>query len=61
LIKTGPDRFAQTLGSGVWLLVAVLLGGQIGSVLALRILPERLIRWLTAALTLWAGSQLLLK
>lgn len=61
LIKAGPDRFAQTLGSGVWLLVAVVVGGQIGSVLALRILPERIIRWLTAALTLWAGSQLLLK
>ena len=61
LIKAGPDRFAQTLASGVWLLVAVVIGGQIGSVLALRLLPEQVIRWLTAALTLWAGGQLLLK
>ena len=33
---------------------------QLGSLLALRILPERVIRWLTAALTIWAGSRLLL-
>ena len=61
LIKAGPGRFVQTLDSGIWLLVAVVIGGQIGSVLALRLLPERVIRWLTAALTLWAGGQLLLK
>jgi uncharacterized membrane protein YfcA len=61
LIKAGPERFVQTLGSGAWLLFAVLVGGQIGSMLALRILPERLIRWLTSAFTLWAGTQLLLK
>jgi uncharacterized membrane protein YfcA len=41
--------------------VAVLIGGQLGSLLALRVLPERVIRWLTAALTIWAGSQLLLR
>ncbi len=61
LIKAGPERFGQTLSSGVLLLLAVVIGGQIGSVLALRILPERIIRWLTAALTIWAGSQLLLR
>ena len=61
LTKAGPERFVETLSSGVWLLVAVVIGGQIGSVAALRILPERVIRWLTAALTIWAGSQLLLK
>ena len=61
LIKSGPGRFVQTLDSGIWLLVAVVIGGQIGSLLALRLLPERVIRWLTAALTIWAGSQLLLK
>lgn len=43
------------------LLIAVVVGGQIGSLLALRLLPERVIRWLTAALTIWAGSQLLWK
>lgn len=61
LIKTGAGRFVQTLDSGIWLLVAVVIGGQIGSLLALRLLPEKVIRWLTAALTLWAGGQLLLK
>ena len=61
LLKSGPERFGETLASGMWLLVAVVLGGQLGSVLALRILPEKVIRWLTAALTIWAGSQLLLR
>ena len=61
LTKAGPERFVETLSYGIWLLVAVVIGGQLGSVLALRILPERVIRWLTAALTIWAGSQLLLK
>ena len=61
LLKAGPERFGETLASGVLLLIAVVIGGQIGSVLSLRILPERVIRWLTAALTLWAGGQLLLK
>ena len=61
LLKAGPERFGETLASGVLLLIAVVIGGQIGSVLSLRILPERVIRWLTAALTIWAGSQLLLR
>jgi uncharacterized protein len=61
LLKNGPERFGDVLTSGVWLLVAVVIGGQIGSQLALRWLPERVIRWLTAALTIWAGTQLLLK
>jgi uncharacterized membrane protein YfcA len=61
LLKAGPERFGEALGSGVPLLVAVLIGGQLGSLLALRVLPERVIRWLTAALTIWAGSQLLLR
>lgn len=61
LLKNGPERFAEAMGSGAMLLIAVLIGGQLGSHLALRILPERVIRWLTAALTIWAGSQLLLK
>lgn len=59
--KNGPQRFAEALGGGLPLLLAVLVGGQIGSLLAQRLLPERVIRWLTAALTVWAGSQLLLR
>ncbi len=59
--KNGPQRFAEALGGGLPLLLAVLVGGQIGSLLAQRLLPEKVIRWLTAALTIWAGSQLLLR
>jgi uncharacterized membrane protein YfcA len=57
--KNGPDRFGTALSGAVPLLIAVVVGGQLGSMLALRILPERVIRWLTAALTIWAGSRLL--
>ena len=60
LAKTGPDRFTEALSGGLPLLIAVVLGGQLGSLMALRLLPERMIRWLTAALTIWAGSRLLL-
>jgi uncharacterized membrane protein YfcA len=59
LAKNGPERFAEALGGALPLLIAVVLGGQLGSVLALRFLPERLIRWLTAALTIYAGGRLL--
>ncbi len=60
LIKNGPERFSFALYGALPLLIAVVLGGQIGSLLALRFLPERVIRWLTAALTIWAGSRLLI-
>lgn len=59
--KAGPERFAEALAGALPLLIAVVLGGYLGSLLALRFLPERVIRWLTAALTIWAGSQLLLR
>lgn len=60
LAKAGPGRFTEALSGGLPLLIAVILGGQLGSLMALRWLPERMIRWLTAALTIWAGSRLLL-
>ena len=60
LLKGGPGRFVAALADGLPLLLAVVIGGQIGSLLALRLLPERTIRWVTAALTIWAGSRLLL-
>ena len=60
LAKHGAGRFGEALSGTLPLLIAVVLGGQIGSLLVLRWLPERLIRWLTAALTIWAGSRLLL-
>lgn len=60
LVKNGPEQFSEALTPTLPLLIAVILGGQLGSLLALRWLPERAIRWLTAALTIWAGSRLLL-
>lgn len=60
LSKNGADRFGEALTGALPLLVAVVIGGQLGSLLALRFLPERVIRWFTAALTIWAGSRLLL-
>jgi hypothetical protein len=43
------------------LLVAVVIGGQIGSLLAARLLPPQWIRWLTAALVLVVGVRLLVE
>jgi uncharacterized protein len=60
LAKNGPERFGEALSGALPLLIAVVVGGQLGSLLALKFLPERVIRWLTAALTIWAGSRLLL-
>lgn len=60
LSKNGADRFGEALTGALPLLIAVVIGGQLGSLLALRFLPERVIRWFTAALTIWAGSRLLL-
>ena len=60
-IKNGTGVFGDALSGALPLLIAVVVGGQIGSLLALKLLPERVIRWLTAALTIWAGSQLLWK
>ncbi|MEY4055925.1 MAG: hypothetical protein RL519_1260 [Pseudomonadota bacterium] len=61
LVKNGPERFGEAISGALPLVLAVIIGGQLGSLLAQRLLPERVIRWLTAALTIWAGSQLLLR
>lgn len=60
LVKSGGARFGEALGGALPLLVAVVIGGQIGSYLALRYLPAKVIRWLTAALTGWVGIRLLM-
>ena len=60
LAKSGVARFGEALGGALPLLVAVVIGGQIGSYLALRYLPAKVIRWLTAALTGWVGIRLLM-
>lgn len=59
LLKGGGDRLASAVTLGLPLLIAVAVGGQIGSLMAARLLPPRWIRWLTAALTLWVGVRLL--
>lgn len=60
VLKGGEGRFAAAVDLGLPLLVAVAIGGQIGSLLALRYLPQRWIRWGTGALTAFVGGRLLL-
>ncbi|MDT8279705.1 MAG: sulfite exporter TauE/SafE family protein [Erythrobacter sp.] len=59
LIKNGPDLFGQALGTALPLLIAVVIGGQIGGLFAARLLPPKWIRWLTAILVLVVGVRLL--
>ena len=59
LLKNGPDLFGTALGAALPLLIAVVIGGQIGSLLAARLLPPQWIRWLTALLVLVVGVRLL--
>lgn len=59
VLKNGPDLFGQALSAALPLLVAVVIGGQIGSLLAASLLPPNWIRWLTAALVLVVGIRLL--
>lgn len=58
-LKNGPDMFCQIISGGLPLLIAVAIGGQIGSLMALKFLPQRVIRWLTAALVIFVGARLL--
>lgn len=60
LLKNGPDLIGAAVSFGLPLLIAVVVGGQFGSMLAVRFLPQAAIRWLTAALTIWVGARLLL-
>jgi len=60
LLKNGPGLFGAALGAALPLLIAVVIGGQVGSLLAARLLPPQLIRWLTALLVLIVGVRLLL-
>ena len=59
LLKHGPSLFGTAIGAALPLLLAVVIGGQIGSLLAARLLPPKWIRWLTAALVLVVGVRLL--
>lgn len=60
LVKNRPGAFGAAIGASLPLLIAVVIGGQIGSLLALRILPVQWIRWLTALLVLVVGVRLLI-
>ena len=60
LLKNGPERMGEAMAFGLPLLIAVVIGGQIGSLLAVRYLPQNAIRWLTAALAVYVGARLLL-
>lgn len=60
LLKNGPGAFATAIGASLPLLIAVVIGGQVGSLLALRVLPVQWIRWLTALLVLVVGVRLLI-
>lgn len=60
LLKGGAGRLGAAADMGLPLMIAVAIGGQIGSLMALRYLPQRWIRLGTAALTAWVGVRLLL-
>ncbi len=59
LLKQGPAAFGGAVGAALPLLLAVAIGGQIGSLMAVKFLPGRVIRWLTAALVMVVGVRLL--
>lgn len=60
LLKQGPGAFGGAVGAALPLILAVAIGGQIGSLMAVKILPKRWIRWLTAALVSMVGVRLLI-
>lgn len=60
LLKNGTGLLGGAVYGGLALLIAVAVGGQTGSLLAVKFLPQRIIRWLTAALVIWVGGRLLL-
>ena len=59
MLKHGPGLMGAAVGAGLPLLVAVAIGGQVGSLLAVRVMPLHWLRWLTAALVALVGLRLL--
>ena len=60
LLKSGSGLLGAAAEFGLPLIIAVVVGGQIGSLLAVRFMPKRVIRMATAALTILVGGRLLL-
>jgi uncharacterized membrane protein YfcA len=58
-MKQGAGAHLGQLTDYVWLGVAVLIGGQVGSRLSTRVLSGRVVKRLTAALVLYAAGRLL--
>ncbi|WP_108791068.1 TSUP family transporter [Erythrobacter sp. Alg231-14] len=59
LLKHGPTMFGGAMAEALPLLIAVVIGGQIGSLMAVKFLPQRWIRWVTAILVAVVGARLL--
>ncbi|WDA42903.1 sulfite exporter TauE/SafE family protein [Erythrobacter sp. BLCC-B19] len=59
MVKNGPGLLGAALGASLPLLIAVVIGGQAGSLMAARLLPPQWIRWLTALLVAVVGVRLL--
>jgi len=57
--KNGLGMLGAAANTGLPLMLAVVVGGQIGSLFAVRLFKPQLIRWLTAGLTLFVGGRLL--
>ncbi|RGP40809.1 UPF0721 transmembrane protein [Altererythrobacter insulae] len=60
LLKNGLGLLSGAVSGGLALIIAVAIGGQIGSLIAVKWLPLRWIRWLTAALVTIVGARLLI-
>ncbi|MEO0643429.1 MAG: sulfite exporter TauE/SafE family protein [Pseudomonadota bacterium] len=60
LAKPGALPLGAAIPPALPLLIAVAIGGQVGSLMAVRLLPVRWVRWLTAALVVFVGARLLL-
>ena len=57
--KSGFGMLGAGANTGLPLMLAVVIGGQIGSLFAVRLFKPQVIAWLTAALTIVVGVRLL--
>lgn len=58
-LKHGPAMLGGAVSAAFPLMIAVVIGGQVGSLMAVRVLPLAWVRWLTAALVAIVGVRLL--